>query len=252
MIRRIATTSLVLGTFAIPVIAQSYNGTDSPTSANTSEQPSVTQPDKYSESDFKEPTNTPSYTPEEPSLRDDRYEEDSPRREREQNVITDVRTVISPLTPDIDPTAAITQRLRNVERICETMGDEYKVACFAVSYKDLARAIKQSNGDPEIGKTLSEAADKLDALVRSNLDSQKPPLRAHLDSPSGSRLITTAPMRAVKQAQTAEIQRKAANILEEAETVLLRSATSVGPTRSLSFQRVAAAIDSNKVLLRSS
>lgn len=252
MIRRITTTGLFLGTFIIPTVVQSELGFDTPPSTNTDEQYSVTQPDYDTGTDFKEPTNESNLTQEGPNLRDNGYEDDSPRREREQNVTTNAGSVISPLSLGIDPTAAITQRLNNVERICETMGDEYKIACFAVTYRDLARAIKQSKGDPEIGRTLSEAADKLDALVRRNLDNQKPALRAHLDSPTGSRLITTPPMRAVKQARAAEIQRQAANILEEAETVLLRSATSVGPTRSLSFQRVAAAIGSNKVLLRSS
>ncbi|MCR9107896.1 hypothetical protein [Marivita sp. XM-24bin2] len=179
-------------------------------------------------------------------------DEDGPRRERAQKALSAGESVISAIVAGTDPTEAITQRLNNIQRICETMGDEYQVACFAVTYKDLANAIRETGGDPEIGRALNEAADKLDQLVRGNLDRQKPALRAHLDTPSGTRIVTTPPMRAVRAPEVADLKRRAADILEQAETVLLRSATTVGPTRSLSFQRVAAAINSNKVLLRSS
>jgi hypothetical protein len=58
-------------------------------------------------------------------------------------------------------------------------------------------------------------------------------------------------MRAVRQPQAAELNRQASDIVAEAETILLRSASS-DATRAIHYQRIAAAVGSNKVLLRSS
>jgi hypothetical protein len=54
----------------------------------------------------------------------------------------------------------------------------------------------------------------------------------------------------VKAEVVQQLNLEASNILEEAETKLLRSASS-DAKRAIHYQRIAAAVGSNKVLLRS-
>lgn len=159
-----------------------------------------------------------------------------------------------PVGPAVEATTAqttvIIRRLDESEQICETMGDEYRPACFAATYRQLAEDIPANGDYAEAREVLLDTARKLDNLVRSNVDRQKPALTARVRRQGGSS-APTPPMRAVREARVAEVTRQAANILEEAETVLLRSASS-DATRAIHYQRIAAAVGSNKVLLRSS
>lgn len=147
-------------------------------------------------------------------------------------------------------TAQIVTQLNQAQKICEFMSDEYRVACFAATYRELAKDIP-SNGDyAEVKKALNDAARKLDSLARSNVDRAKPALRAKLTTGAG-KTVTTPPIAAVRKDRAPEINRQASAIVAEAETVLLRSASS-DARRAIHYQRIAAAVGSNKVLLRSS
>lgn len=145
-------------------------------------------------------------------------------------------------------TTQIVTRLNHIQRICEFMGDEYRIACFATTYRQLANGIPANGDYAEARDVLLDTARKLDNLLRSNLDRSKPALRARTDTPSGQ--VQTPPMRAVQAPNAPQLNRQASAIVEEAETVLLRSASS-DAARSIHYQRIAAAVGSNKVLLRS-
>lgn len=146
-------------------------------------------------------------------------------------------------------TTIIVEKLDEIQRICEFMGDEYRIACFATTYRELADDVPANGDYAETREVLLDTARKLDAIVRNNLDRQKPALTARLRSDSG-RSEPTPPMRAVQAPRVAQLNQQASNIVAEAETVLLRSADS-DATRAIHFQRIAAAVGSNKVLLRS-
>ena len=146
-------------------------------------------------------------------------------------------------------TTQIVTQLDQIQRICEFMGDEYRIACFATTYRDLADDIPVNGDYAETREVLLEAARELDDLVRSNIDRSKPALQARTTNSSGQS-VQTPPMRAVQASQAPQLNRRASNIIEEAETVLLRSASS-DATRAIHYQRIAAAVGSNKVLLRS-
>ena len=147
-------------------------------------------------------------------------------------------------------TRLIVSQLNQIQQICEFMGDEYRIACFATTYRELAQDIPANGDYAETREVLLDTARKLDSIVRSNIDRSKPALTARLRNPSGQ-AVATPPMRAVQEPRAAQLNQQAANIVEEAETVLLRSASS-DATRAIHFQRIAAAVGSNKVLLRSS
>ncbi|WP_158091052.1 hypothetical protein [Marivita geojedonensis] len=177
--------------------------------------------------------------------------EDGPLRERRLKSLKKQSSQGSSFSANSLDTDAIVERLEQMERICKRVPDEYIVACFAAAYRELANDIRSSGGDEEVQKALLDAARKLDALVAGNLDTEKPAVRAHLTSPSGQRLRSTPPLRPVRPNTVENVKQQAANVLEEVETVLLRSASD-DSSRALSYQRIAAAVGSHKVLLRSS
>ncbi|MCK0149305.1 hypothetical protein MWU54_04670 [Marivita sp. S6314] len=146
-------------------------------------------------------------------------------------------------------TSQVVRQIEQIQRICEFMGDEYRVSCFATTYRELAKDIPNNGDYKEARDALLDAAKKLDRLTRQNIDRQKPSLRARLTTDSGQ-AVSTPPIAAVRAPAAPQINRQAANILEEAETVLLRSASS-DAARAIHYQRIAAAVGSNKVLLRS-
>ncbi len=147
-------------------------------------------------------------------------------------------------------TAQIVNQLNQIQQICEFMGDEYRVACFATTYRELAEEIPANGDYEEAREVLLDTARKLDAIVRNNIDRSKPALSARIRTPGGQS-VPTPPMRAVQEPRAADLNRQASEIVAEAETVLLRSASS-DATRAIHYQRIAAAVGSNKVLLRSS
>lgn len=155
-----------------------------------------------------------------------------------------------PVAASTARTTLIVQGLDDSNDICAFMSEEYRIGCFAATYRDLAEDIPANGDYAEAREVLLDTARKLDNLVRDNLDRQKPPLQARIRSGDG-RSEPTSPMRAVQADRAPQLNQQASNIVAEAETVLLRSASS-DATRAIHFQRIAAAVGSNKVLLRSS
>ncbi|TCM76983.1 hypothetical protein [Rhodovulum steppense] len=121
---------------------------------------------------------------------------------------------------------------------------EYTVDCLSQALGRIAA--KMPRGDYERAKTvLEQAARDLGALASANRDRTRPQIR--LRQPSGE---TTPPISPVRRDALAEVNAAAAQILEEAETRLLRSAEG-SARRMVHYQRIAAAVGSTKVLLRS-
>jgi hypothetical protein len=145
----------------------------------------------------------------------------------------------------------IVDRLKQIQRICNALNEEYRVDCLATSYSSLTNALRNIGGDPVVLQSLEGASAKLRTLAARNLDRTKPALRAHLTNPeSGARILSTLSIRAVQTERLPTIRQQAVAVLDEAETVLLRSSTR-STEQSLLYQRVAEAVRSNKVLLRS-
>lgn len=149
-------------------------------------------------------------------------------------------------TASTTATTAITVQLEKGADRCERTPEIYRIDCLSQSYRDTAQKLSSRGDYSEARTVLLDTADKLDALVRSNRDRKQP--RIHLkESPDGPRVNKRA-FTPVKAQSVARVKRQAIPILEEASTKLLRSASA----SSTHYQRIAAAVDSNKVLLRSS
>jgi hypothetical protein len=147
--------------------------------------------------------------------------------------------------------AAAAQALEDATVFCAAVPAEYAVDCLAERLEAVARTLPTSGPLAETRQVLSDTSSKLASLARSNADPAKP--RQTFAAPSMPRPVaTTRPLTPVAPAAQAEVNAAAVAILDQAETLLLRSsATEVASAAAPEIERIAAAIGSNKVLLRS-
>jgi hypothetical protein len=131
----------------------------------------------------------------------------------------------------------------------EWINETYRIDCIRQTLL-LAAAKLPTRGDyAPVREALVDAAEKLDRIVAQNGAAAA----GRVTPPIGGRPLapTLPPLRAVSPEAQEKAVAEALAVLEEAETILLRSAEN--STRRLEhYQQVAQAIDSTKVLLRSS
>lgn len=146
-------------------------------------------------------------------------------------------------------TRAITDGLRDGARFCASLAQaEYRVDCLSERLAAVAQAIPQQGDYAEARAVLEQTAAQLAELARANRSADLPPGRAHRGGTSP--LTTTRPLTPVATAALTGVNQQATAILEEAETLLLRS-TSLSDDRHLAYIQIAAALGSGKLLLRS-
>lgn len=132
--------------------------------------------------------------------------------------------------------------------LCANAPREYRLDCVILHLRRAAAVLPQFGAGADTRRVLSDTANRLEGLLRRNLDPGRPAIRLKTaDSPLEP---VTPRLRAVRKETVAAVNREAARVLAEAETLLLRSASRAGPERA-EFTRIAAAIGSNKLLLRS-
>ena len=153
----------------------------------------------------------------------------------------------SPESPTkLDDSALIPSRLTDISSQCRT-GHPYVIDCLTERLEVLEKDMISLVGFSEARDILRDTAAQLRAVTESNIDADQP--RARVSSGDGS-FRSTRPLTAVDPARSQQALSQAAAILAEAETRLLRSAES-SSRRSVQYQQIAAALGSNKVLLRS-
>ncbi|WP_241482574.1 hypothetical protein [Leisingera sp. ANG-M7] len=100
----------------------------------------------------------------------------------------------------------------------------------------------------EVREVLQDTSQQLKRLARQNRDPNRG--RVTVTSSTDQAQKTNRPLIPVRASAQAEVNREAAKMFEEAGKVLLRSAEAA-QERQTQYAQIAAAIDSNKVLLRS-
>ena len=131
----------------------------------------------------------------------------------------------------------------------EWIKDTYRIDCIRQTLL-LAAAKLPTRGDyAPVRDALLDAAGKLDKIVKQNGSASS----GSVSPPIGGRPLapTLPPLRAINPAAQEKAVSEAIAVLEEAQTILLRSAEN-SSRRLEHYQQVAQAIDSTKVLLRSS
>lgn len=130
---------------------------------------------------------------------------------------------------------------------CSKIQDEYVVDCLAERLAHVADQVPEDGDYAEFDRVLNDTSDKLQQLARSNRDRT---LRAGRATTGGEAPITTTrPLVPVSAANATAVNQQARAILDEAETVLLRSAAESLPQRQ-QYAQLAEAVGSTKVLLQ--
>ncbi|MFV2053386.1 hypothetical protein [Aliiroseovarius sp. YM-037] len=159
--------------------------------------------------------------------------------------------ILSPLPDNLRnvPTNVIVKALNEVQDFCRRIEPkEYQIDCLAERLEATARSLPTTGEYADVRSAILEASERLAAVARRNRSPSLPAATAR--AANNPTRTTSRPLVPVASERLAAANRQATAIIEEAETTLLRSAES--PENRMShYQRIAAAVGSNKVLLRS-
>ncbi|MFT6458185.1 hypothetical protein [Pseudophaeobacter arcticus] len=133
-------------------------------------------------------------------------------------------------------TRSVTKTLSRGGAQCRKQPPVYRYDCYRLVYRRAANQLQGNSAYSEAQQALELVERSLEAAVAQNRDSTQPKRRRALE--------TYTP---VKPAAIPRVKRAAIEALEQAETILLRSPAN----KQEHYTRIAEAINSNKVLLRS-
>ncbi len=133
------------------------------------------------------------------------------------------------------------------KQFCSDLNDSaYRVDCLAERLALVADGIPTDSDYAEVSDVLKDTSKQLADLARKNRDSTRG--RAHATQTKTNER-TTRPLTPIAPASAASVNQEAIAILENTETILLRSADSSQEKRN-QYAKIADAVGSNKVLLR--
>ncbi|WP_088622052.1 hypothetical protein [Oceanicola sp. 22II-s10i] len=136
-------------------------------------------------------------------------------------------------------TNRVVRTLKSAEQSCAALPLQYRIDCLGIALQRAAQDLGNRPDYAEAKAILNEAAQRLRGLAQANEDTTAPAVRQGLTR-----------VRAVRAAVLPQALRRADSIVREAETKLIRASGSSG-NRKAHYTRIAAAVGSTKVLLRS-
>lgn len=145
-------------------------------------------------------------------------------------------------------TDAIVNSLTAASKFCGGLGKQYQVDCLAERIGQMASEVPTDSDYAEVRSVLQDTSKKMEQLARSNRDRAAP--RRAAQSGGSNPIRTSRPLTPINQASVASVNQQAAAILQQAETLLLRSPNDQ-KGKKLHYARIADALGSNKALLRS-
>ncbi|MFD3190288.1 hypothetical protein ACFMPD_08435 [Sedimentitalea sp. HM32M-2] len=146
-------------------------------------------------------------------------------------------------------TEVLTGNIAAAQKFCaELDNDSYKVDCLAERLETISREIPRDSDYSEVKSILKDTSDQLADLARANRDSTLP--RGRAVSQGETPVSTSRPLTPVDPAALPNVNAQARAILDNTETLLLRSAEA-SESKALQYSKIADAIGSSKVLLRS-
>ncbi len=145
-------------------------------------------------------------------------------------------------------TDAIVTALKGSSALCGKIQPEYMVDCISDRLARIASGLPNTGEYREAKKALLTAAAKLHALAQANASSTFPKIRVQAKTDQGG--VRTRPLTPVRTESLKLVKVQAAAVIAEAETVLLRSAEN-SQKRKVHYEKIARAVGSNKVILRS-
>ncbi|MEO0913869.1 MAG: hypothetical protein AAFY59_12910 [Pseudomonadota bacterium] len=152
-----------------------------------------------------------------------------------------------PASPEA--TQSIVSRINAARDFCRRVpAQEYTIDCLGDALQTIAADIPADGDYGEAKEALADAAQKLRSLATSNASRELPRGTVRVQREGGRSSAT--PLTPVARETLAQSNAAAVSIIEEAETVLLRSAAN-SAARRVHYQQIATAVGSTKVLLRS-
>lgn len=146
-------------------------------------------------------------------------------------------------------TDAIAKSLEQITNFCSGIdGNAYRVDCLSDQLATIARQMPRTGDYAEARKALEKAAGELNQLARDNASPSLPKGVAH--SAKDPKIRSSRPLVPVTATAQADVNKRAIEILDETQTILLRSAQN-SEQRRAHYEQISAAVGSNKVLLRS-
>jgi hypothetical protein len=125
---------------------------------------------------------------------------------------------------------------------------KYRIDCLRVYYGWAADIIPDTGEYLPIKKALRRAESKLAAIVSANVDKNEPVIRPRDNHKKNAKKLP--PLRPVKKSAEKKAVAQAKEVVKEAELVILRSGEDPS-RREPHYTEVAAAVDSNLLILRS-
>lgn len=119
---------------------------------------------------------------------------------------------------------------------CGEQPTVYRYDCYSWVYRRAANQLAGNTAYSEAYEALRQVEQRLEAAVAQNRDTSQPTRRRALET-----------YKPVKPASVPRVKREAVQAMEEAQTTLLRSPSN----KQEHYARIAEAVNSNKVLLRS-
>jgi hypothetical protein len=139
--------------------------------------------------------------------------------------------------------------LATATQVCRGLPDPaYRIDCLAERLQWVAYKMPQTGAYQQTRKAMEAASARLAATAQSHADPRK--ARQTYSWGKGEAQRTIRPVVAIRPDQQAAANREATTILDELQTVLLRS-SDAQPSVAPEIRQIAAAVGSNKILLRS-
>ncbi|MEW9615250.1 hypothetical protein AB3G45_15610 [Shinella sp. S4-D37] len=149
-------------------------------------------------------------------------------------------------TPSDFVTNAIIANLAAARSECGSYDRVYRIDCLRQRMLDIARRIPQGPAYAQARQIVGRAASRLGTIQSANADTRVKKQRSRRNA----RLREAKVYTAIKQEKLNQAMQQASRVIEEATTQLLRAGEN-SEKRSAHYQKIAAAVGSTKVLLRS-
>lgn len=146
---------------------------------------------------------------------------------------------------------AVYRALTAASAFCAALPDDtYQIDCLSDQLAKIYRSMPETGPYAETRAALQSAAAQLRAVVEANRDGSRTAGKSFATASGDSR--TSRRLQPVAPARKAAAVAEAVAIIEQTQTVLLRSSETVASAEARpQIERIAAAVGSNKVLLRS-
>lgn len=146
-------------------------------------------------------------------------------------------------------TALYSQQIDKENDRCGKLPTEFHVTCLRDRLGEVARALPESGDYAPMREALTQAVDRLGAVASQNAETGAPTRQFHFKDRKGE-VTATGALVPLEQAAIPSAHAQAIQILEQTQTILLRSAEN-SRKRAVHFERISDTLDSSKVLLRS-